>query len=603
MAKSKKVKRAYAEGLKDGAAPYEVQSKKMEESCRETSSKMDEIARNQRKQGKDIGKIADGAQKNEQDINTIKENLQREKGSADRLKIKLKNVKPLLSSVSSSCDVCGSTMGMYQLVCSSCGTISKVFPYELAAFDIEDKCRAEVSDLAEIIKESKEKDDDWLYEELNDKFVKMKKIKNIAYQAMKNKEEKHASEYRKIYDYTRKFFFDYRKKRIEIAVVGTVKAGKSSLINALIGTKLASVDATPETSILVKYHTTDKGNYLRIKFYTEHEWNKLWETTKDAVVFREDYERLNADSKKYDYLGKKEMRISCTAEELPELMMKWSKSDTPEHFFVKEIEVGYESESIPHDVFLVDTPGLSDPVKYRSKITRNYIKNSDWILACIACENLSGQPEFNFLSKVISNKGGDVSKIFVVATKKDMLTQTEEQKKTSEFKKRLGLLYNNPEMAVSRFASVSSECDLLTRKVIKGEKLEDEDRDKLEVSLLRIRLRYPDVNSKSEEILKYAGVTDLFSHIEDVVLKNRRKIIIDQIKDDYYTCMWLINQCSSEFLDDAKKYLGEITDRREIDQNEIDELEKANAEIDDLREKIREVRRQLEIRISINDNN
>lgn len=67
-----------------------------------------------------------------------------------------------------------------------------------------------------------------------------------------------------------------------------------------------------------------------------------------------------------------------------------------EALFVKEIEVGYQSDTIPHDVFLVDTPGLSDPVRYRSDITRRYIKRSDWILACITGENLSCQPEFNF---------------------------------------------------------------------------------------------------------------------------------------------------------------------------------------------------------------
>lgn len=60
--------------------------------------------------------------------------------------------------------------------------------------------------------------------------------------------------------------------------------------------------------------------------------------------------------------------IKCSNEDLPKLMMEWSKSDSPKHFYVKEIEVGYESEDLPHDVYLVDTPGLSDPIKYRSDI-------------------------------------------------------------------------------------------------------------------------------------------------------------------------------------------------------------------------------------------
>lgn len=599
--KNKKVDEAYKEGVRDGAAPFEEKMRQHGEECRELSDSMDEIIHLQQQQGNVVDDLIEVAERNEENIDAVRQEIKRGKKEVKDLRKKIINVKPLLSSIKCSCEECGNLMNPSQLVCSHCGTISKMFPHELAEFDIEDECRAEVSGLAETIKESNNIDNGWLYEELNDKFIKMKKIKNIAYRAMKDKGEENASEYRKIYDHARKFFSDYEKKRIEIAVVGTVKAGKSSLINALIGTKLASVDATPETSILVRYHTTEKGNYLRIIFYTESQWNRLWETTKDAAVFREDYEKSGADKIKYNYLGKKEMLINCTAEKLPELMMKWSKSDAPEHFFVREIEVGYESDSIPHDVFLVDTPGLSDPVKYRSNITRKYIKDSDWILACIACENLSGQPEFNFLSKVISNKGGDVEKIFVVATKKDMLTPKEENKKTKEFKKRLGILYNNPESAESRFSSVSSECHLLTEKVIKGEKLEDEERKKLRMALVQLDLELSDVNSKSDEIFKYAGVKSLFNHIDKVVLKNRRKIILDQIEEDYNKCMRLINKNSSDSVESAKRYLKKITEKREINQNQIDELEKRNEEIQILQGKIKEIRKQLEIQISINN--
>lgn len=599
--KNKKVDEAYKEGVKDGAAPFEEKERRQGEKCREISDLIDEVAHCQHQQGKVVGDIIEATKQNEEDIDTMKQGMKRGKKEVEKLRKKIINVEPLTSNMTYFCDKCGNPIGSHQLVCSKCGTISKMFPHELAEFDIEEECRAEVSGLTEIIKESNNIDNDWLYKELNDKFIKMKKIKNIAYRAMKDKGEENASEYRKIYDHARKFFSDYEKKRIEIAVVGTVKAGKSSLINALIGTKLASVDATPETSILVRYHTTENGNYLRIKFYTESQWNRLWETTKDAVIFREDYEKSGADKIKYNYLGKEEMLINCTAEKLPGLMMKWSKSDAPEHFFVREIEVGYESDSIPHDVYLVDTPGLSDPVKYRSNITRKYIKDSDWILACIACENLSGQPEFNFLSKVISNKGGEVEKIFVVATKKDMLTPEEEEKKTKEFKKRLGILYNNPESAESRFSSVSSECDLLTEKVIKGEKLEDEERKKLRMALVQLDLDLSDVNSKSDAIFKYAGVKSLFDHIDKVVLKNRRKIILNQIEKDYNKCMRLINKISSDSIEKSKTYLKKLTDEREINQNEIDELEKTNKEIEILQGKIQKIRDKLEIQISINN--
>lgn len=582
--------------------------KKYEETAkqiRKTSGHIDELARNQRKNKKIVDAMIDGEQQNQQRIQDLNKIVETGEKTLTRYKRKTENIELMMPSVSTTCGSCGHPIESHQLVCSFCGALSKSFPYELVDFDIEKKCMAEVEELAKIIKESNCNDDDWLYQELDDKFRKMKKIKNIAYKAMKDKGEENAPVYRKIYGLTQKFFSDYRKRRIEIAVVGTVKAGKSSLINALIGTRLASVDPTPETSILVKYRTTSEGNYLKINFYTEAQWNKLWSTAKNATVFRNEYDRLGAENIKYEYLNKPQKYITCSSEELPRIMMEWSKSDAPKHFFVKEIEVGYQSDTIPHDVFLVDTPGLSDPVRYRSDITRRYIKRSDWILACITGENLSCQPEFNFLSKVISNKGGDVSKIFVVATKKDMLTNAEGEKKEKEFLIRLGELYNNDSMAVSRFAFVAAEVHLMTTQVIQGINLEPEEKKKFKKALLEIDedLEFSDVSRKADDILKYASVNDLFDRINKVVLLNRRNYIVNGIINDYIKCMKVINENASLYLDDSKAYLKKLTEDREYDQSQIEKIEQSNRDIEILQGKIRKIRRNLEIEISANSEN
>ena len=603
--RKKKQMEIYKCEMEAGAAPFEKKYEETAKQIRKTSGHIDELARNQRKNKKIVDAMIDGEQQNQQRIQDLNKIVETGEKTLTRYKRKTENIELMMPSVSTTCGSCGHPIESHQLVCSFCGALSKSFPYELVDFDIEKKCMAEVEELAKIIKESNCNDDDWLYQELDDKFRKMKKIKNIAYKAMKDKGEENAPVYRKIYGLTQKFFSDYRKRRIEIAVVGTVKAGKSSLINALIGTRLASVDPTPETSILVKYRTTSEGNYLKINFYTEAQWNKLWSTAKNATVFRNEYDRLGAENIKYEYLNKPQKYITCSSEELPRIMMEWSKSDAPKHFFVKEIEVGYQSDTIPHDVFLVDTPGLSDPVRYRSDITRRYIKRSDWILACITGENLSCQPEFNFLSKVISNKGGDVSKIFVVATKKDMLTNAEGEKKEKEFLIRLGELYNNDSMAVSRFAFVAAEVHLMTTQVIQGINLEPEEKKKFKKALLEIDedLEFSDVSRKADDILKYASVNDLFDRINKVVLLNRRNYIVNGIINDYIKCMKVINENASLYLDDSKAYLKKLTEDRDYDQSQIEKIEQSNRDIEILQGKIRKIRRNLEIEISANSEN
>ena len=209
------------------------------------------------------------------------------------------------------------------------------------------------------------------------------------------------------------------------------------------------------------------------------------------------------------------------------------------------------------------------------------------------------------LSKVISNKGGDVSKIFVVATKKDMLTNAEGEKKEKEFLIRLGELYNNDSMAVSRFAFVAAEVHLMTTQVIQGINLEPEEKKKFKKALLEIDedLEFSDVRRKADDILKYASVNDLFDRINKVVLLNRRNYIVNGIINDYIKCMKVINENASLYLDDSKAYLKKLTEDREYDQSQIEKIEQSNRDIEILQGKIRKIRRNLEIEISANSEN
>lgn len=601
--RKKKNEQVFKQGMKAGAAPFEKKFEKTAEAIYKTSGHIDQIARNQRKTKDMIDDMIVGQQEDHERLNVLNKTSQKAEKEISKYKGKSRAMELKMKSLSTVCKKCGHHMAAHQLVCSYCGAITESFPYIPDDFRIKKECLEEAKELSNTVIDADSKNDDWLYPELNEKFIKMKKIKEIASKAMKDKAGGNTAYYRKVNELAQKFFSDYKKKKIEIAVVGTVKAGKSSLINALIGARLASVGAIPETSILAKYRTTSDKNYIKITFYTENQWNKLWESAKTAKVFKGDYDRLGAEKIKYEYLGKPEKYIVCSSEELPLLMMEWSKSDAPKHFFVKEIEVGYKSDTFPHDVFLVDTPGLSDPVKYRSDITRKYIKNSDWILACIMGANLSGQPEFKFLSDVIANKNYDVSKVFVVATQRDTLTNEEAQEKANEFLIRMGQIYRNDSLAISRFSFVAAEMHLMTLQILNGINLEKEEKKKLRKGLLEIDedFELSNVATQSDEVFKYAGVNDLYNRIDKTVLQNTRELILKAILDDYYNCMRLINDHMSSGLDDAETLLEKISKKQEEDQNTIEELKESNAELESLLYEVKKIKTTLEARIKANE--
>ena len=189
------------------------------------------------------------------------------------------------------------------------------------------------------------------------------------------------------------FLHRCKDAEFHIALVGAIKAGKSTLINALLGYEYASTKVTPETASLTKFK---KGttNYVKVSFYSEQEWNALWKSANDAkaTVFLEEYAQLNGDSEKANWLGQQEKFSECdTKKELVDEIMKWTSSKSVCHYFVKEVEVGLKEFDLPEGVVLVDTPGLDDVVEYRSNITRDYIDRANAVLVCVKSDALTGQ--------------------------------------------------------------------------------------------------------------------------------------------------------------------------------------------------------------------
>lgn len=589
----------FTQGQKAGAAPFEKVNKQIADEAKGISEEVKGIRKEIRNFGKIQNDIIDGCREISDDVKAAKKEITELQKTSKKSLESSSRLADNVSNIKIQCSRCGALMGRYQMVCGFCGTIVDNLSFDNIDFEILEKCKEGVTSLSKIVMNTKPTEKEWVYSELKEKYTRMKKIQEISKAAMFGGEKESVSVFKKINTISTRFIKDYENKKIEIAVVGNVKAGKSSLINALIGIDLASVDATPETSNLIKYRTTTNGNYIKVSFYNKKQWQELWNGAKDQKIFSEEYKKLDAEKIRESFVGKKTIEIKCSeVSELKKELHEWSDSKSSKHFFVSEIEVGYESNVFPHDIFLVDTPGLSDPVKFRSDITRKYIKNSDWILACISGENLSQQQEFNFLCKVSSNKGNDHSKIFVVATKRDTLTEDACKKKADEFLIRLSDLYGSEEMAASRFSFVAAECHLFTKKVLYGQELNDSEKERLSIALIRLGiLDYSQVKNKQEDIIKYAGVEGLFKNIEDVVISNKRQLIRDSIISEYDVCMEKINELSNSVINNKMDYLKQIVSAREVDQETIDEIQEANDEIIVMQQKIHELKSIIDKRI------
>lgn len=290
--------------------------------------------------------------------------------------------------------------------------------------------------------------------------------------------------------------------------------------------------------------------------------------------------------------------------ELPEKIMKWTSSETPEHFFVRELEVGYhrsdyQDSQLPNDVILVDTPGLRDPIAFRSKITKKYIKNADWVLVCISSENLCSQDEARFLGEITANNGQRADKILVVATKRDMLPAKEYNAKQKDFLERFKEFYSGRMgLAIDHFIPVSDETSMLLNAYLKNSTgLSDEDDEKFFSALNRLRIRNPaDIVQRKPDIIEYAGINALSMRLDKMILKGRKTEIIASAKEKYRKTMEFIRGAATEAFTAEGKDFCTIVDESENYQRQLDSLndfireaQETQREIGALRMKLAEV--------------
>ncbi|WP_297206879.1 dynamin family protein [uncultured Brachyspira sp.] len=268
---------------------------------------------------------------------------------------------------------------------------------------------------------------------------------------------------------------------LQVAIVGSIKAGKSTFINAFLKENIASTEVTPETASLTKFKYSDK-NHLVIRFYTSEEWKELWDSVEDSDkqfrsnVFKREYESVNADSIKNDYLNKSDLTINCAdMDSLVEKVREYTSKRSAKHYFVKEIIVGINNENIPKEVMFVDTPGLNDVVSYRSDITNNYIKRANAVIVCVQSSNLTNDELLTIL-KVFENVGKDIYKVIVLGTKLDILNSPKSDwlKQKKEWFNYLIDKYKDENIMNSNILGVSSYVDKHLSDIEKGKDIDED---------------------------------------------------------------------------------------------------------------------------------
>jgi len=144
------------------------------------------------------------------------------------------------------------------------------------------------------------------------------------------------------------------KNTMNVVVMGEVKAGKSTLINAIVGKKIAPTDVLEATTAISSIYYSKKS---------------------EGTIYRNNQiEEMGSIEDIYNILSKNQ--------------------DNPEYFEGNlQVSIGLPYESLK-EFQLVDTPGLSTITEENEKKTKKFIQDSDVVLWVINANHI-GQSDIN----------------------------------------------------------------------------------------------------------------------------------------------------------------------------------------------------------------
>lgn len=359
-----------------------------------------------------------------------------------------------------------------------------------------------------------------------------------------------------------------REPEFQIAFVGTIKTGKSTLINALLGHNYASMAVTPETAALTKFRSSQQ-DYVDVTFYSAQEWKRLWDSrTSAADAFMREYKKLCAESEKENWVGHAPIHKELANEEIERELAKWSSSRSAVHYFVKEIEVGISSlpADFPKQVVFVDTPGLSDPVVYRSEITKQYIRNANAVFVCVQAKTME-KSQIETIASVFSFSFHNKSKVYIMATQFDTFNCPKEdwEEQNGWMKKQLvgPGFYDTEELAETHIMPSSAYIYNLCRDF---SKLNDDEQWNITNFAHKMRLNYKNLKVELPKIMAVTNIMSIEKEIKENLAGNYQTLLCQDIEKAYKDIHYELKR----FVSEQKKETGEIIQTSFANMQEVE---------------------------------
>ncbi len=211
-------------------------------------------------------------------------------------------------------------------------------------------------------------------------------------------------------------------QKFSIGITGVMNAGKSTMLNALLGKEILGTSVIPETANLtiVRYSKIEKAT---VRFWNKKEWNQIEEDAKDKTsidLFVKNTKKYFKDKIK-NYILERSRLDKVSVNELS----KYSSASHNSKLcnLVKYIELYTNLEFLKDGVEIVDTPGLDDPVIQREEITKSYLGKCDMLIHLMNVNQVATATDIEFIINTLLYH--NITKMIIILTRVDTVDSNE----------------------------------------------------------------------------------------------------------------------------------------------------------------------------------
>ncbi|HCE2438254.1 TPA: dynamin family protein [Vibrio parahaemolyticus] len=212
------------------------------------------------------------------------------------------------------------------------------------------------------------------------------------------------------------------EQKLSIGIMGQVKAGKSSFLNALLfdGKPILPEAATPKTANLTRISYGEQYT-LKVDYYSKQEWGEIHElaamqsqsvevkVAKELVSMASSIDKIELER---CLTLNTEIIIAKSLDGLQGILNQYTGNDGSHTPLVKSTEILLPIDEL-NGFEVVDTPGMNDPVASRTQRTREYMANCDVVFFLSRASQFLDKADEDLLRNQLPNKG--VKRLVVVA--------------------------------------------------------------------------------------------------------------------------------------------------------------------------------------------